>query len=89
MREYTAEMSGSGQFAKCAHCKKDPIIDGCEVYDGCLGKLDTVKVMNACCGHGEIGCAYVQSWDGSCVRGEEAVTLQVLLKVGRGSNERF
>ena len=77
---YTAELAGSGQFSKCSHCKKDPILDGTEVYDGCLGKLDTDVVMNACCGHGEDSGAYVQFWCGSVVSGEEAIKLQAKYK---------
>lgn len=77
MKLYTPEMSGSGQTGKCAHCGKLPILDNTEgneheVYDGCLGKL-TGDVMNACCGHGDTSLAYIQKWDGSCIRGDEAI----------------
>lgn len=82
---YTAEYAGSGQFARCIRCKERPIKDGCEVYDGCLGKLSPDIVMNACCGHDEPDTAYVQFWDGSCIRGKEATRLQSKLKEkGRG-----
>ena len=74
--KYTPNLAGSGQFARCAHCKKDPVIDGDEVYDGCLGKLDHEVVMNACCGHGDDSGAYVQFWDGECIRGNTAIQLQ-------------
>ena len=36
--------------------------------------------MNACCGHGDIEEAYIQFWDGSCIRGEDAKTIQNILK---------
>lgn len=29
--------------------------------------------MNACCGHGQVRDAYIQDWDGECIRGEEAI----------------
>ena len=74
--EYTPSMAGSGQFSRCAHCKKDPIVEGAEVYDGCLGKLDDKIVMNACCGHSDKDLAYIQFWDGSCIRGCEAIKFQ-------------
>lgn len=72
---YTPSHAGSGQYLKCKYCKKDPLVDGCEVYDGCLGKL-TGDIMNACCGHGDDDIAYIQYSDGSCVRGWEAVKEQ-------------
>jgi hypothetical protein len=39
----------------CGYCGKKDTKEG---YDGCLGILP--KVMNACCGHGNIDEAYVQ-----------------------------
>lgn len=83
---YTPSLAGSGQFAKCAHCKKNPIVDGNEVYDGCLGKLDTSLLMNACCGHSDNSLAYVQFWNGECIRGEAAIILQKALKEKRDEN---
>ena len=68
---YTPDLAGSGQFARCAHCKLLPIKDGYEVYDGCLGKLEG-DLINACCGHGRVEIAYIQYSDGNCIRGEES-----------------
>lgn len=78
---YTWENSGSGQFATCIICKKDPIKDGDEIYDGCMGKLPDPKVMSACCGHGRVGSAYVQfdhanfkeDKNGNRIAGQEAL----------------
>lgn len=67
---YTPELAGSGQFGKCAKCGLNPTKEG---HDGCLGELDVNVVMNACCGHGDDSMAYIQHWDGSCVRGNEAI----------------
>lgn len=39
----------------CNHCGLDRTPDG---HDGCIGHLE--GVMNACCGHGDTPCAYVQ-----------------------------
>lgn len=79
---YTPELAGSGQFARCAHCNKLPTHEG---HDGCLGLLPEDVVMNACCGHGDIDIAYVQFWDGNCIRGQEAVDLQQQL-IEEGNN---
>lgn len=67
---YTPDMAGSGQFGTCAHCGLRATPEG---HDGCLGTLPEHIVMNACCGHGDDGQAYVQHWDGTCVRGTEAL----------------
>lgn len=67
---YTPDMAGSGQFGICAHCGLGPTPEG---HDGCLGTLPEHTVMNACCGHGIDARAYVQYWDGECVRGAEAL----------------
>lgn len=83
---YTPSMAGSGQFSKCAHCNKDPIVKGNEVYDGCLGELDPSIVCNSCCGHGDDSVAYVQFWDWSCIRGKEAIEFQRILKEKRDEN---
>lgn len=53
---YTPDLAGSGQFARCAHCKKLPTPEG---HDGCLGTLPENIIMNACCGHGDIEVAYI------------------------------
>lgn len=77
---YTPELAGSGQFGICAKCGLLPTPEG---HDGCLGTLPEEVVMNACCGHGSDSMAYVQFWDGSDVRGEEAIYLISTLK-GKG-----
>lgn len=69
---YTPEMAGSGQRGICAHCNRGPTEEG---HDGCLGTLPESVVMNACCGHGRPGQASVQYWDGSCVRGADALAV--------------
>lgn len=75
-----------GNERDCAHCGKGNILkgnmqEGYEAYDGCLGKLP--NVMNACCGHGVVGEAYIQHMDGSCTRGEDAI------KIMEVNNELF
>ena len=42
-----------------------------EGHDGCIGTLP--DVINACCGHGDAGDAYVQFEDGTGLWGEEAM----------------
>ncbi len=74
---YTPDMAGSGQFGICANCNLPPTEEG---HDGCLGVLDESQVMNACCGHGNDSQAYIQYWDGTDVRGQEAVSEQLRLK---------
>lgn len=69
---YTPDMAGSGQFGICAKCGLPPTPEG---HDGCLGTLDESIVMNACCGHGLDRQAYVQFWDRTDVRGDEAISL--------------
>lgn len=39
----------------CGHCNLPNRVDG---HDACLGTIP--GVMNACCGHGDVRCAYVQ-----------------------------
>lgn len=56
---------------RCGHCNKPQTPEG---HDGCLGTLPNVR--NACCGHGEDDLAYVQFWDGSDIRGKDAVEYQ-------------
>ncbi len=59
-----------GNERDCGHCGKSNTKEG---HDACLGVLP--KVMNACCGHGVIKDAYIQYWDNSIVRAEEALNL--------------
>ena len=55
----------------CGHCGKDRTPEG---HDGCLGTLP--GVMNACCGHGgNAEGAYIQYWDGSCLRDDAAMAV--------------
>lgn len=56
----------------CGHCGLKDIKEGYQAYDGCLGKLDSTIVMNACCGHGVIKNAYLQFCDGSVINGQIA-----------------
>ena len=74
---YTPELSGSGQFGICIKCGLAPTSEG---HDGCLETLNEAIVMNACCGHGDDEIAYIQYWDGKCIRGEDAIKLQYSLK---------
>jgi len=59
----------------CGHCGKHDTEEG---HDGCLGTLP--GVMNACCGHGQANEAYVQFWDGICIRGHSAIIIATELK---------
>lgn len=61
----------------CGHCgaKRTP-----EGHDGCLGELDTSKVKNACCGHGENRMAYIQLWSGMIIQGDVAIIIQNEIK---------
>lgn len=77
MTPYTPDLAGSGQFGFCVKCGLLPTKEG---HDGCLGTLDESIVMNACCGHGLDRQAYVQYWNGECVRGEEAIKVMEGLK---------
>lgn len=54
----------------CGHCG---LYNTPEDHDGCLGAMP--NVINACCGHGEIGEAYVQLTSKEIFRGEEALNL--------------
>jgi len=84
---YTPDMAGSGQFATCAHCGKDPTPEG---HDGCLGTLPH-PVMNACCGHGDERMAYIQffgssgigepdEWGNNRIAGKDAIKEQQRLR---------
>lgn len=73
---YTPELASGGQTLRCAKCLKLPSPEG---HDGCLGTLVSDLnggIMNACCGHGNDSQAYIQYWDRSCIRGEDAVKEQ-------------
>lgn len=59
----------------CGYCGKKATREG---HDACLGTL--IGLMNACCGHGEEGSAYVQFLDGKCIRGKDAKTIIEVLK---------
>lgn len=52
----------------CGHCGRHNTPEG---HDGCLGALP--GVVNACCGHGEAGAAYVAFARGPCLRGRDAL----------------
>lgn len=54
----------------CGYCGLPATEDG---HDGCLGELP--GVMNACCGHGRDGEAYIQYSAQVVVRGEEALKI--------------
>ena len=58
----------------CGTCGKHRTPEG---HDPCIGTLP--GVMNACCGHGRVGAAYVQYKDGTDVEGALA-----LERMGRG-----
>lgn len=59
----------------CGYCSLPNTPEG---HDACLGTLN--GIMNACCGHGQTNQDYVQFWDGHGVRGEDAKTIQFILK---------
>lgn len=52
----------------CGICGKERTPEG---HDGCVGTLP--GVMNACCGHGNLGEAYVQFPNGRLMQGQEAL----------------
>ena len=52
----------------CGHCGRARTAEG---HDGCLGTLP--GVMNACCGHGIEGEAYIQFWTGARIAGKAAM----------------
>jgi len=61
---------GNWKDRPCGHCGLDYTP---EDHDGCLGTLPDPDIMNACCGHGEFGCAYVQFWNSPRLGGDAAV----------------
>lgn len=71
----------------CCACGKENTPEG---HDGCLGTLP--GVINACCGHGRIGEAYVQFEDKKIIEGPAAmqfikrnVTERSLAEVGKAT----
>ena len=57
-----------GNERPCGHCGMSNTKEG---HDGCLGTIP--NIMNACCGHGKISDAYIQYWNGSNIRGKNAI----------------
>ena len=56
-----ARMSaGMKPGSQCAHCK---LRAGENEHDPCISDLPG-RVMNACCGHGDVPCAYIQYFRG-------------------------
>lgn len=51
----------------CGKCNMDNTKEG---HDACLGTIPG-KVMNACCGHGDDACAYIQFNNGYTIRGND------------------
>lgn len=60
---------------ECGYCGKQNTSEG---HDDCISTLP--GLMNACCGHGNKKEAYVQFLDEHCVHGEDAITIQEILK---------
>jgi len=90
MTEYTSEMAGIGQYGICKRCKQGPTKDG---HDGCLGTLPG-SIMNACCGHGDNGQAYIQYWgedggSGDIISGVYARYEQLRLIYNRTTGDDF
>ena len=56
----------------CGFCGRERTGEG---HDGCLGTLPKSVIMNACCGHGRADDAYIQFWNGVCIRGKKAVAM--------------
>lgn len=68
-------VAGTHKEMPCGHCGRQYTEEG---HDACLGTL--IGVMNACCGHGKESEAYVQFWDGECIRGKDALVIMEVLK---------
>lgn len=72
----------------CVHCGRFKTFEG---HDGCLGSLD--GLANACCGHGGHGSsasgAYIQFLDGTTIHGEDALTIQQILKQNRSTDSAY
>lgn len=64
-------------YRACGHCTMASRPDG---HDPCLGRLRG-GVINACCGHGEVGGAYVQFVGGITIRRRFAKLVARLLRV--------
>ena len=60
-----------GSTKGCGRCGKSRTAND---HDPCIANLP--NVMNACCGHGNDGEAYVQFWDGSRIAGADALRFQ-------------
>ena len=52
---------------RCGHCLLPNRQDG---HDACLGQVE--GLMNACCGHGDLGMRYAQTLDGRVFQKEAA-----------------
>jgi len=63
-------------YRACGNCETPQTKEG---HDGCLGTLPFL--MNACCGHGEIKEAYIQFFNGFCIRGLFAIAFIKILKL--------
>src|SRR5690625_5411138 len=53
-------------------CGKCGLENTAEGYDGCIGEI--VDAINACCGHGNVGEAYVPYADRRLIDGDHAPT---------------
>ncbi|MEQ8353815.1 MAG: hypothetical protein RH862_20220 [Leptospiraceae bacterium] len=56
------------QSRPCGFCGLNRTAEG---FDGCIGHIP--GAINACCGHGQVACAYIQYAGGSEVRGKDAI----------------
>ena len=79
MKKHTPEIASGGQIHPCVKCGLNPTPEG---HDGCLGTLQG-DVMNACCGHGYSGIAYIQYWNGDRISGDRAINEQKRLIIKR------
>ena len=71
-KEPTAE---TWQNRPCGHCGQHNTTEG---HDACLGVLP--KVINACCGHGDVNEAYIMYEDHTIIRGEKALDIAEKMK---------
>ena len=60
----------------CGKCKQPRTKEG---HDPCLGEIK--NVMNVCCGHGDGSSAYIQFYNGLCLRGIKGFTLLGISKL--------
>lgn len=58
----------AGDVRQCGNCGQARTPEG---HDACLGTL--TGVLNACCGHGSDGEAYIEFTDGSRLSGMDAL----------------